>query len=368
MKLDLTGLENLSNPSAAPAGKPLELPLHKVIEDPDQPRVQFDEGALNELAASIKAVGRVKKPISVKPANADGNHVINDGARRRRASERAGMSTILAFVDEEHDTVDQVLANLLHEELTPREIGDALQREIDAKRTTQADICARTGQDKTWVSRHLRIANAPEAIRAISDRCPDFKALANLVGAYEQHPDATMEAVGSLDHITRADVDGLLARLRPRNPAKPAPVTENNTPPASKKTPQAVSGVRQGVGSQGAPKAPLTPIPAPSPFDHLYSQQNAGVPVADILSVLPGDAAGQLTKDLAVINKEGVASAGKEFSSEVVSRLLEGTFSVQHGEGFYRLIAFMQGGVDKKAIPASRLLESVLQVAATSIK
>ena len=69
--LNLTGLEDLAKPETVSSGAPLELPLADVIEDPNQPRVQFDEAALDELSASIKAAKRVKHPISVKPANAD---------------------------------------------------------------------------------------------------------------------------------------------------------------------------------------------------------------------------------------------------------------------------------------------------------
>lgn len=358
--LDLTGLENLGTGGPAhPKGEPLVLHLDDVIEDPGQPRVHFDEVALGELAASIKAAGKVKHPISVKPANADGKHIINDGARRYRASRLANMGTIRAFIDEDHDAIDQVVANLLREGNTPREIGNTLQREIDAGRMTPESICERTGKDKTWVSRHLSIANAPEEIRALIDRCPDYKAAATLVGLYKKDPQQTIAAITGLEHITRADVSALDAQLKGGNPGKPSAPSEKKSP--------AAAGKSQPQKSKATPGGESTPATGKTLFDQVYAQQSEGVAVAEILSSLPGEAASQLAKDLAVFNKEGVAS-GAKFSSELIIRLLQCEFSVQQGEGFYRMIAFIQGGTDKKAISVNRLLESVLKVAAGSIR
>lgn len=101
--------------------EPIELELSLIDEDPDQPRTEFNQELLKEMAKTIRMRG-VKNPISVhKHPNDKGRYMINDGARRYRASKLAGKTTIRAFIDSDFTKIDQVIVNAHHESFTPRE-------------------------------------------------------------------------------------------------------------------------------------------------------------------------------------------------------------------------------------------------------
>ncbi|MHB1098228.1 MAG: ParB/RepB/Spo0J family partition protein [Burkholderiales bacterium] len=247
MALDLTALEDLAETVTGTSGAPLELPLDEVIEDPDQPRINFDEQALNELAKSIKRAGKVKTPISVKAKNADGKYIINDGARRFRASKLAGMATIRAFVDHEHDRIDQIIANLHKEDLTPFEIGDTLKAEMTDKGWTVAEISERTGKDASWVSRHLKIAGMSDELRPIAVRCGDYRAMASLVVAYEKAPALTIETFKDRESISRAQIDALSESIAASSKEKQSPEKAQPTKTATQQPGKPVQSASQPV-------------------------------------------------------------------------------------------------------------------------
>lgn len=98
MRFDLGPIEALESTSL-PGGTPLLLAVDSIDEDPAQPRMEFDPGALQELADTIKARG-VRQPISVRPHPGQPERwMLNFGSRRLRASKLAGNREIPAFVD-----------------------------------------------------------------------------------------------------------------------------------------------------------------------------------------------------------------------------------------------------------------------------
>jgi ParB family transcriptional regulator, chromosome partitioning protein len=124
-----TPAPQLSPAKVAAAPVAALLPLDQVNPDPQQPRKAFDEAALNELAASIKAEGLIN-PIVVKP-NGKGYHIV-DGERRYRAAKLAGLkevpSLIRADLKDQDVTALQLVANLQREDLTLPEQCDAIVR------------------------------------------------------------------------------------------------------------------------------------------------------------------------------------------------------------------------------------------------
>jgi len=92
-------------------GQPRLLPVDSIDEDPEQPRREFDDDSLRELAETIKARG-VRSPVSVRAHPSEpGRWMLNFGARRLRASRLAGKADVPAFVDESFDSYDQVIEN-----------------------------------------------------------------------------------------------------------------------------------------------------------------------------------------------------------------------------------------------------------------
>ena len=86
MALSLDDLNLLPSTGAGESGTPMRIPLHAIDEDPDQPRQEFDDRSLAELAETIQERG-VRQPVSVRPhPTQPGRWMLNFGARRLRAS------------------------------------------------------------------------------------------------------------------------------------------------------------------------------------------------------------------------------------------------------------------------------------------
>ncbi|MGC8494984.1 MAG: ParB/RepB/Spo0J family partition protein [Syntrophobacteraceae bacterium] len=212
--LDLTGLDNLAATSVNEKdnGKPLELSLAKIMEDPDQPRQFFSEEAMQSLAASIKAKG-VKTPISVKTLNGGDKYVINHGARRYRASLLAGLRTIPAYIDETHDDWDQIIENIERENLTPMEIALFIHKRVKAG-DKKADIAANLGQKASFVSEHLSLINAPGFLQDLARSTQvGTKTLYLMLKGYEKYPEE-VRAYATSEEVNRSGVLALLERLK----------------------------------------------------------------------------------------------------------------------------------------------------------
>ena len=191
--LGLDGLGDLSALLETPAGgnRPLELALDEIIEDPDQPRVEFDSETLAELAESIKDRG-VKTPISVRP-HQGGGYIINHGARRYRASKLAGKTAIPAYVDDDYTDEDQIIENIHRDALKPREIAEYIGRKLSQGKQ-QKDLAKSLKKSKAWVSQHATLLDLPEAIAEVfnSGRATDVTAINELVSCYKEDPEATL--------------------------------------------------------------------------------------------------------------------------------------------------------------------------------
>src|SRR5688572_7567841 len=142
-----------------------DLPLTKVVPNPEQPRMTFHEDTLNELAASIREHG-VLQPILVRPAGEE--FQIIAGERRWRASKIAGRETVPAIVERFDDATALEIAlieNLQREDLSP--LDEAF---IYHKMTTELGysirgLAGKLGKDKGYVENRLRLANAPDDVR-----------------------------------------------------------------------------------------------------------------------------------------------------------------------------------------------------------
>lgn len=149
-----------------------ELNLSDIRPNPYQPRTEFDEEALNELSASIKALGIVQ-PITVRVAE-DGKYEIVAGERRYRASKMAGLTTIPAYIrkTENEDVLTLALIeNIQREDLNAMEVALSYQRLIDECHLTQEELSDRVGKKRTTVANYLRLLKLPAAIQvAVRDK------------------------------------------------------------------------------------------------------------------------------------------------------------------------------------------------------
>ena len=150
--------------SQNPAINDIDLSLIDV--NPFQPRTEFDEEALNELAESIKQLGIIT-PVTLRKMD-NGRYQIISGERRCRASKMAGLKAIPAYIRTADDQAMLELAlveNIQREDLDPIEIAISLQRLIDECNLTQESLGDRVGKKRSTVTNFLRLLKLPDEIK-----------------------------------------------------------------------------------------------------------------------------------------------------------------------------------------------------------
>lgn len=167
-----------------------ELPLEWIVPDAGNPRTDFDEAELAELAASITARG-VLQPIIVSAKNADGKHVIRMGERRYRASLAAGRKTIPAIVSDAAGEggdilADQIVENDQRAGLSSRELALAIERMLTEGKT-QTEIAAALGRSKQFVSLYAAYGEMEPYLRDAIGQAP-IRVLYDLHRAARKHP------------------------------------------------------------------------------------------------------------------------------------------------------------------------------------
>lgn len=225
MALDLSALEDKPLPAGVDSnGKPLELALSDIEEDPNQPRIEFSPEAMAEMTASIQARG-VRQPVSVRHhPTQPGKWMLNFGARRFRGSLAAGKETIPAFVDDTSEDFDQVIENEQRDNLKPMELAVFIQRKLDGG-VKKAEIARKLGKAAAVITEHLALISPPACIEDIyrDGRCTSPKTLYELRGLHEKHPEVVEAWCAAVDDVTRKAVAELAAELRGDKKASPSP-------------------------------------------------------------------------------------------------------------------------------------------------
>ncbi len=143
-----------------------EVAIAAIKANPNQPRREFDETALRELADSIREIGIIQ-PITVRDMG-DGTFVIIAGERRWRASQMAGLITIPAYirtVDDENMMEMALVENIQRENLNSMEIALAYQHLIEQYNLTQERLSERVGKNRTTITNYLRLLKLPAQIQ-----------------------------------------------------------------------------------------------------------------------------------------------------------------------------------------------------------
>lgn len=146
------------------------LPIHQIQAGKYQPRRHWNDEALDELAASIKAQGLIQ-PVVVRAIGKNSYELIA-GERRWRAAQRASMSEIPALVKdvpEQSVLAMALIENIQRQELTPLEEAQALQRLIDEFELTHQQAADAVGRSRAAVSNLLRLIDLPDSIKQLLD-------------------------------------------------------------------------------------------------------------------------------------------------------------------------------------------------------
>ncbi len=182
-------------PSIGEPARPLvstsEIEISKIEPNPYQPRTEFNQEALEELAASIKLLGLIQ-PITVRPLP-DGRYQIISGERRFRASQIAGLETIPAYIrktDDQGMLEMAIVENIQREDLDSIEVALSFQRLIEECNLTQEAMAERVGKKRATVTNYLRLLRLPAeiqfAIRAKKISMGHAKALLSLENDKDQ--------------------------------------------------------------------------------------------------------------------------------------------------------------------------------------
>lgn len=212
-----SAMDFLSGLSESPIAK--NIPIHSIRPDPNQPRKEFDDEQINNLAASIKEVG-VLQPITLRETDEEIPYIILDGECRWRAAQKVGLEEIPGFLRNDltgnQVALSQIIANANRNDLTDVELARSIQTALDNNpQLKKKDIAALFNRPNSFISRLLAMLD---------------KAWEPLVGEGIIKSASVLERLKSLDKteqeeliiqartehraISRADIDELLENKR----------------------------------------------------------------------------------------------------------------------------------------------------------
>ena len=143
-----------------------EIPLDRITPNPDQPRRTFDEEALDELAESIRELGIIQ-PLSLRKSGTDTYQIIAC-ERRFRAAQRAGLSSVPAYIRTANDaelTEMALIENIQREDLNAIEIALTFKKLIDQYSLTQERLSERIGKKRATIANFLRLLKLPAEVQ-----------------------------------------------------------------------------------------------------------------------------------------------------------------------------------------------------------
>ncbi|MCR5849137.1 MAG: ParB/RepB/Spo0J family partition protein [Bacteroidaceae bacterium] len=192
-----------------------EVRMDDIRPNPNQPRREFDDDSLQELANSIRQIG-VVQPITLRDMG-DGTYVIIAGERRWRASQRVGLTTIPAYirtVDDENMMEMALVENIQREDLTALEVALAYQNLIEQYNLTQEQLSERVGKNRTTVTNYLRLLKLPASIQvAIRNREIDMGHARALLALSDPEAQLKVFAEMKKDRLSVRKIEDMVKQL-----------------------------------------------------------------------------------------------------------------------------------------------------------
>ena len=155
------------DPITAPFTSPAEIRVDEIAANPHQPRRQFNEASLADLAASLKSNGLIQ-PIVVRQV--DGKYQLVAGERRWRAAKLAGLETVPAIirdVDGYRQAQMALVENIQREDLNPMDRAAAYRTLMNQLGLTQAELAQRLGEDRSSIANFLRLNELAEPVKQL---------------------------------------------------------------------------------------------------------------------------------------------------------------------------------------------------------
>lgn len=192
-----------------------EIALDRIHPNPNQPRQEFDQETLQELADSIREIGIIQ-PITLRQMD-DGSYEIIAGERRWRASQLAGLTSIPAYIrtaDDENMMEMALIENIQRQDLNAVEIALAYQHLLEQYELTQDRLSERVGKKRATITNYLRLLKLPATIQmALKNHEVDMghaRALLSL-----DNPSLQLKVFGEIQrqHLSVRKVEEMVKRL-----------------------------------------------------------------------------------------------------------------------------------------------------------
>ena len=146
----------------------IEIPLVKIVPNKNQPRTNFNEDTIKELADSIKTFGLIQ-PIIVRSIDKGGMYEIISGERRYRAFQMLGLNTIPCLINQNVDDLASLemalIENIQRDDLSPIELAHTFKQLIDEFNLTHDELSKRIGKSRTAITNSLRLLLLPLEIQ-----------------------------------------------------------------------------------------------------------------------------------------------------------------------------------------------------------
>ena len=202
-----------------------ELPITQIRRFTDQPRRHFEEDALVELSQSIKTYGLIQ-PITVRRLSQSQYELIS-GERRFRASQRAGLTMIPAYIRiaDDREMLEMALVeNIQREDLNPIEIAVTYQRLLDEFQFTHEELSGRVGKNRATVTNYLRLQKLPPEIQnALKNKVISMGHARALISVKDLSIQLAVFNEILTKHLSVRKVEELIRKYRGEAKAKKAP-------------------------------------------------------------------------------------------------------------------------------------------------
>lgn len=207
-----------------------EVDIDKIKPNPDQPRVDFDDEAMEELATSIQKIGLIQ-PVTLRELE-DGSYQIIAGERRYRASVMLQLKSIPAYVKtvEDDDVMEMALVeNIQREDLNAIEIALTYQKLIDSQSLTQTELSERVGKNRATITNYIRLLKLPAEVQmGVKDKKIDMGHARALLAM----PDPLLQlnlynriikeglSVRNVEAIVKSEIAALSNKKNPKKPVQ----------------------------------------------------------------------------------------------------------------------------------------------------
>ena len=210
------------------------LPLAQIRPNKDQPRKDFDEERLEELAEAIRTLGLVQ-PITVEPLG-DGTYQIIAGERRWRAAQRAGLQEIPVYIRTTNASERRELTlieNIQRQDLNAIEFALAYQEILESQELTQEELAKRIGKKRSSIANYLRLLRLPAEIQlGLTQRLIDMGHARALLQVEDPERQMELYQLIRTEHLSVRAVEELARAI------SETPQTEDNTDAPAPKSKQ----------------------------------------------------------------------------------------------------------------------------------